>query len=626
MYLITVIPISRGIGKDTLTYFTRENPPVGCVVGIPLRGKQAKGIVIDSKPAAESKSEIKTLVYSIRKIDKIESHNFLSDTFILAARDIADYTASTTGAVLSALIPKVILESNDEISFETSALPPDGFHESLVLQADTEERFATYKSLIREELAKNKSVFLCFPTIEDMRSNKSLLEKGIETYTHMLHGGLNKKQLIETWKKALAEPHPILILATGQFLSLPRRDIGTIIIEKESSRSYQMQVRPWIDIRKAGTYVAKAMHSKILFGDSLLRIETLWHHKEGRHTEISPLKFRSLSTASSELVNMRTSKDFASEKFSMFSPELLRIIEHTKENNEHTFLFCGRKGLFPSTVCSDCGTIVSCDVCKSVVVLYEHKNGNMYVCHHCSARRPADTKCIHCGGWRLTTLGIGIDQAAKEIADMFPETPLIVMDKDRIKNQSNALKARDTFYSSPGAVLLGTEFALPYLSEKIEHAGVISMDSLFSIPDFRIHEKIFHILLDMRAVAEKSFIIQTRQKDTALFDLALKGNLIDFYRNEIEERKQMNFPPFISHIKLSIQGDKKSIEEKMNELSRLLAPHELAVFPSWSAGRVPQLNGLITLPHGAWVDADVLAKLRSLPQSVAVKVDPETIL
>jgi len=37
--------------------------------------------------------------------------------------------------------------------------------------------------------------------------------------------------------------------------------------------------------------------------------------------------------------------------------------------------------------------------------------------------------------------------------------------------------------------MLGTEMALSYLREKIGNAGIISLDSFFSIPDFRINEK-----------------------------------------------------------------------------------------------------------------------------------------
>ena len=64
-----------------------------------------------------------------------------------------------------------------------------------------------------------------------------LLEKGIEGYAFILHGSLTPKKIIETWNAAIKEDHPILLIATGGFLSFPRTDIETIVVERESSKT-----------------------------------------------------------------------------------------------------------------------------------------------------------------------------------------------------------------------------------------------------------------------------------------------------------------------------------------------------------------------------------------------------
>ena len=148
MRIVTVIPISKGINKDTLTYFTQKDVTVGSIVSIPLRKKIIFGLVIDSKVAQEMKSELKTLSYNIKKIDKIETRTFLSDAFIESAQKIADYHASSVGAVLSALIPKTVLEASKDLSYTPKEKPVGIFHETVLLQSDNDERYATYKSLI----------------------------------------------------------------------------------------------------------------------------------------------------------------------------------------------------------------------------------------------------------------------------------------------------------------------------------------------------------------------------------------------------------------------------------------------------------------------------------------------
>jgi primosomal protein N' len=632
MRIVTVIPISRGISKDTLTYFTKQEPSIGSIVSIPLRKKTVYGLVTESREVKEIKSELKSLPYSIKKIEKIETRKFLSDSFIESTKKIADYNAGSIGAVLSAMIPKNIMENSAELS--TSAEKENlGFYETLLLQEDDEERYATYRSLIREEFAKNKSVFFCLPTTEDILSIRPILEKGIEKYTYTLHGGLSKKEALTAWQKIEKDDHPVLILGTGSFLCIPRSDLGVIIIDKESSRAYKMQTRPFIDFRTAAEIIAKELKVKLILGDMLLRVETLWEEKSGKYTALSSLKWRSLGTASCQIINMKGPQDMKKKEFSILGEEIKTLLKNAIENNEHTFLFCGRKGLYPMTICSDCGTVVTCNNCNAPVVLYGKKNvdgkiKNLFVCHHCGERREADELCKNCGGWRLNTFGIGIERVVEEIRSIFPKAKVLVMDKDNVKTHKQAVKLRDLFYSSPGSILLGTEMALTYLNQKIDNAGVVTLDSYFSIPDFQINEKIFHILLELRALAQKNFLIQTRQDNKKIFDYAVKGNLLDFYRDEIADRKNIGYPPFTTYIKITVEGEKNSVKKEMEEVKKFMEPYELSVFDAWNPGGKTKysMHGLISQTKGKWVDKDLLSKIRNLPPSITVKIDPITLL
>ncbi|MBI4155805.1 MAG: hypothetical protein HY507_01060, partial [Candidatus Zambryskibacteria bacterium] len=561
MNILTVIPIARGISKDTLSYFTKKDVPVGSIVSIPLRKKRAYGLVVESKTASEAKSEIKTLPYSIKKVGGVESRSFLSPAFIKSAEKIADYNAASTGAVLSVLIPKPILEESVKFSHITKESPRSSFYETVLLQTDDEERYATYRSLIREEFAKNRSIFCCLPTTEELLNAKEILEKGIEKYTYILHSGLSKKEILSAWQKIISEKHPVLIIATGYFIGIPRNDLGVIILEKESSRAYKTLSRPFLDIRDVAKTIAKQLNIRLVLGDLFLRVETLWKGKSLTYSELSPLKFRSLSTAVLEVIDVHSPANMKKKEFSVLGDALKKMLQQARANNEQTFLFCGRKGLYPETICSDCGTPVTCKNCNAPVVLYGKTSKRLFVCHHCGERRDADELCRNCGGWRLLSLGIGIEKVLEEIKSVLDNTKIFIMDKDHIKNHKQAVKMRDSFYNTPGAICLGTEMALPYLKDKIENTAVVSLDSYFSIPDFRINEKIFHILLSLRALAEKRMVVQTRREDRRIFDYALHGNLIDFYRDEIEERKLVGYPPFATHVKITLEGEKNKMKK-----------------------------------------------------------------
>lgn len=640
MHIITVIPILKGISKDTLTYFTKEKVPVGSLVSISVRSRSGFGLVTEVKPASDMKMEIKNLSYNIKKIDHIKSKAFLSDTFIKSCADIANHYATTIGNVLSAMIPKAIIESVDDLSYKnTKTIERSSGHETLLLQSSDEERYSSYKSIIREEFARNKSIFFCLPTTEDIKNAKHILEKGIEIYTYTFHNKLKRKEISDLWKKILQENHPVLIIANGQFLSIPREDIGTIIMDKESSRGYKTVGRPFLDLRTTAEIIAKNSNAKLIFGDILLRVETLWKEKNGQYAEQSPLKFRLLSPTVSNKVDMSTPANMEKKDFVIISDELKKMLVSAWDNSERTFLFCGRKGLSPQTVCTDCGKSVLCNNCSAPVVLYKkspprgtlgvNKNlGNLFVCHHCGERRPADVLCMTCGGWRLLTLGIGVERVEEEIKTLFPDRPIFIMDTEHVTTHNQAEKIRDGFYASPGAIMIGTEMALTYLNQKIENSSIISIDSFFSIPDFRINEKIFHILLEIRGLTNKKIIIQTRQPERTIFDYAMTGNLIDFYRDEIAERKSIGYPPFVTYIKLTLEGNKVAIKKSMEEIVTNLKPYDVNVFDAFSAtkGRESTMHGLISLPSGSWPDQILLDKLRALPPYFSIKVDPDTLL
>ena len=132
----------------------------------------------------------------------------------------------------------------------------------------------------------------------------------------------------------------------------------------------------------------------------------------------------------------------------------------------------------------------------------------------------------------------------------------------------------------------------------------------------------------MRAVTEKNFLVQTRQDNTKIFDYALKGNLLDFYKDEIEDRKSIGYPPFTTYIKITLEGDKTVVKKQMNEIAEILKPFELSIFDAFTPGSKTRytVHGLISLTKGKWVDNILLQKLRSLPLNCTIKIDPVTLL
>ncbi len=169
---------------------------------------------------------------------------------------------------------------------------------------------------------------------------------------------------------------------------------------------------------------------------------------------------------------------------------------------------------------------------------------------------------------------------------------------------------------------------LQYLHDKVDNSAIISLDSLFSLPDFRIQEKILYMLIHIRTLTTKRFIVQTRKFDEKVFEYGLKGNMSDFYREEINERKKFNYPPFSTLIKITLEGNKSDIVKEMEIAQNILDPYEVEVFPAFTQTVKGNhvLHGLMRIPQNKWPDSNLIDKIRSLSPSIMIKVDPETLL
>ena len=634
MYIIEVIPISRSIGSDSLSYFTTKLVSLGDIVDIPLRNKSVHGIVISIKKAEDIKSDIKRAGFQLKKIEKIKGNAFFEQSFIKTVSEIADYYATTTGSVLNILVPEYILNNisklkidkkNKKIDHQTEVIK--AIKEKYAVQGDTEERYSTWKGLIRQEFAKKKSLLFIVPTIEESDHAFELLEKGIEGYIYKLNGSLSSKNIVETWNNIMKEEHPVVIVCTGGFLSIPRNDIDTIVIENESSKSYKIPRRPFLDIRNVCEILASNKGIKIFFSDNLLRIETLWQENEGTIIQASPFKFRSLSTAKDTLVDMKKYKS-PDSSFTVLSDEVLEMIHKTKNDSEQMLILATRRGIAPTTVCGDCQNIVLCNNCSAPVVLHSKDNKKVFMCHRCGERRSTEEYCKICGSWKLGVIGIGIDLVIEKIKDKYPDISIFKIDSDSASSEKNAKSIIQKFKSKPGSILIGTEMVLQYLHDKVENSAIISLDSLFALPDFRIQEKILNTLIRIRSLTTKHFIVQTRKSDEKVFEYGLKGNMNDFYRNTIEERKKFNYPPFTTLIKITLEGKKEKIVEEMEQAQNILDPYEVEVFPAFThtiKGNYV-LHGLIRINSDKWPENDLIMKLRSLSPAIKVKVDPETLL
>jgi primosomal protein N' len=654
MKIITVIPLKKALLHGDLTYFTSLNISVGGIVSVPIRSKKTLALVTSSEELKEEKSNIKKMDFHLKKVSEDKGISIFLQEYLDSIFETSKYFAQNIAYGIPALIPNIFIEEYDKIdkikdaniSLINDKSSQKFRAEKLLFQYPLQNRISVYKTLIRESFAKGESVFMVLPTSHDIDKFYGQLSKGIEQFAFLAHGGINGKKNLATYEKIMTATHPVFIIGTPPFLSIPKKNIGTVILEHENSNTYRMQRRPYFDLRVFVEIYSSKINAKFIIADELLRFETIGRKDIENLNALHPLSFRVDFGGKIEVFGRETKKE--GRRFRILNDESVEEIKYAMENKKNVFIFSLRKGLATMTVCKDCGETVSCEKCGAPLVLYMSYKGKerMFVCNRCTNEKSRDTDdetvCAHCGGWNLMQLGIGTDTVYEEVQRIFSknneELKIFQLDKESAKTAARAKKIIKDFEDNPGSILIGTEMAFFYLRGKVPLSVIASFDSLRSIPNFKMGERIIQIMLSMIGNTSEKLIIQTKNENDEAVVAIKSENLLFFAREELEEREKMEYPPFKRFIKITFAGDKEQTVRAKKMLEEILKEYQPEIFSGFIARQEEKYvtNALIRLDREKWslpelspgssIDENLHAKILSLPPNFVVFVDPEDLL
>lgn len=642
MKIIKIIPLSKDVFREELTYFSMKEVVKGDIVDTLVRNKKITGLVISSEDASASKVNIKNLDFNLKKITELKGKSIFLEEYLNSAFAIADYFVINKNKAISSFIPTAFLQNYEKISKIISFEKSSGNREpnekklkieKLLFQNEEEDRIAIYKTLIRGAFAKKKSIFMVFPRENDINRFYGELSKGIESFTMAIHGNLSIKKQLEIFEKIVKSDHPLLILGTAPYLSIPRRDYDSIILEQESSSFYKNFLKENIDTRIFVEIYASKIGAKLILADSLLRFETLARKELDNLGEVSSLSYRINNEKNIRIIQREG-------KFQLFNNLVIKEIEEALEKKEKIFIFSLRKGLATMTLCRDCGETLMCKKCLAPLVLYLSKNKNkrMFVCNRCGDQKDPETMCNFCGSWNLYSLGIGTDMIYQEVKKLLNKVPVFQLDREMVKNNKEIEKIIKDFEEAEKAILIGTEMTLAYLNKPIYLSLIASFDSLWSIPNYKMGEKIIKLIISILAKTQKKLIIQTKNKEDPAIEVIERENLVSFVREEIKDRKDFNYPPFQRFIKITHSGNKKETLLAKDFLEKLLEEYQPLIFSGFIAKERdkyithalikinPKNWSLEELSNNGKIEENLLNKLKPLAPNFFINIDPEDLL
>jgi len=631
MFIVHVTPIAK-VGLNQLSYFSAHELPIGSIVEVPLRNKNVPALVLKQEEVRDVKASLRTNTYETKKIEQQEPLFLFSAEFVRAAQKTATYFASSVGAVIQSYTPTAILTAAHDGTLEKPRAQQEKSKsfEKLVLQLSSHDRMEKYKTIIRGHFAQGESIFLCVPTTREARRLGEMYERGIEQYTFVLESSQSAKKQQETWNAILKEEHPVLIIATPTYASIPRGDIAMFILEHEMSSAYKQRVRPHIDARILIEHLARDSNCTLVYAGTTVSLAVQHELRNGFATELEE-HTRTLRTVGTvHVIDSKAVRIEAKEKkeeFPALSPETLRTLTHYQHTGGRTFIFSARRGIASQTICNDCSAVLRCPQCTSPMVLHERREERELVCHRCGTVRGAHETCSACGSWNLQALGVGIERVEEYVRAHLPDAEVFTISSDATPTPKRAQTVADAFYETPGSVLIGTEMALSYLTEDVSCSVMSSIDSLLCVPDFRIEEKIFGIIATLREHTINTVIIETSSPENAMLRHAKIGSIEGYAHEELALREKLQYPPYTRLIKVTCNGSRGTVIRDMQKFVDLTSVYSPRVFGAFiPAERGSTLHALIRIPQKNWPQKELVQLLQILPPSFEVDVDPERTL
>ena len=439
-----------------------------------------------------------------------------------------------------------------------------------------------YVELIEEQLQQGKQVLFLLPEIALTTQLIRRLSAYFGDLVGVYHSKFNQNERVEIWNHVLAD-HPErfrIILGARSSVFLPFRSLGLVIVDEEHETSFkQYDPSPRYNARDASLVLARAFGAKVLLGSATPAVETYYNAKSGKFGLVE-MKQRFGGILMPEIFVADVKKEFRQKTMhEHFSSMLIEAIKEALQNEEQVILFQNRRGFTPLWTCEVCAWIPKCKSCD--VSLTYHKHSNSLKCHYCGYTSPPVGTCHSCGSNRLKMLGFGTEKVEDDLSLLLPGYKIARMDLDSTRSKNAYQQIISDFEQKKIDILIGTQMVSKGLDfDNVSLVGILDADMMLRRPDFRAFERSFQLMTQVAGRAGRrqkrgKVIIQTREPENWIIQKVIEHNYVDFYENEILERKNFFYPPFYKIVRFTLKAKN---ENELNLAAKIFAESLFGVF------------------------------------------------
>ncbi|MFK5922996.1 MAG: primosomal protein N' [Verrucomicrobiota bacterium] len=382
----------------------------------------------------------------------------------------------------------------------------------------------------------------------------------IQDQVAILHSHLSAGERLDEWRKVLARKARIVIGARSAIFA-PVDNLGLIIVDEEHENSYKQESPPRYHARDLAVVRSHIEDCPVVLGSATPSLES-WNNALHGKYDVVKMKLRvddrELPLIRVLDLRMESRRGGARSGPAILSLKLRQAIEKRLENDEQTILFLNRRGFSRSLLCPECGKVVECRHCSLPMTF--HRKEERLTCHVCGFARIVPKRCPECKARAISLVGFGTEKVEEVLRKVFSDARIARVDTDTMKRKNQLKDTLSAFKARKIDILIGTQMIAKGLHfPNVTLVGILNADIGLHVPDFRAGERTFQLLTQVAGRAGRGelsgeVVVQTFTPHHPSIAYARHHDFEGYAEQELEFRKQFNFPPYPHMVMLTVRS------------------------------------------------------------------------
>ena len=413
-----------------------------------------------------------------------------------------------------------------------------------------------YMHLMSDVIKNNKTCLMLLPEISLTAQMIDKFYKRFGSKVAVFHSGLSQGEKYDEYLKIYRDEIKIVV-GTRSAIFTPLKNLGLIVIDEEHSDTYHQDDNPRYNAIDMAKFRSTYNKCPLVLGSATPTLESMARAKKNVYKLIEmPHRINNQMLPQIKIVDMVQEMK---KRRTVISEILEEKILDRLAKKEQIILLLNRRGFSTIVTCQNCGNTFKCPHCD--ITLTYHKTSKTLRCHYCGYTLPLPSVCPECHEDSLNYLGLGTEKLEETLNKMFNTARIVRMDVDTTSNKGGHEKIIEAFKNHEYDILLGTQMIAKGLDfPLVTLVGVINADTSLNIPDFRSGEKTFDLLYQVSGRSGRSsipgeVIIQTFNPDNEYLNFVKNNSYLDFYKYEMNMRKELKYPPYYYLINITISSN-----------------------------------------------------------------------